>query len=67
MYVKRYIKNKNSVYIYHDTIQMEDNTTNLRMICKSHSPDSKIQYHVTGIHNQAKFIGFSAKYDKVKI
>jgi hypothetical protein len=66
MFVKRYILMKD-IYQYHDTVQMDDTVENLRMICKSHKSGTKLQYHVTGIHNQARFIGFSAKYDKVKI
>ena len=66
MFVKRY-KLVKSVYQYHDTIEMDDTVNNLRMICKSHINGTKIQYHVTGIHNQAKFIRISNKYNKAKI
>ena len=54
------------VYHYHDTITMEDTVKNLRMVCKSHEKGNKIQYHVTGIHNQARFLAFATKYNKIK-
>ena len=66
MFVKRYILIK-QVYQYHDTITMDDTVQNLRMICKSHAKGNKIQYHVTGIHNQARFLAFATKYKTIKI
>ena len=66
MYVKVYklIGDQN---VYQKTIHMEPTTANMRMICINRYVNTNITMQVTGIHNQAKFIRISNKYNKVKI
>ena len=66
MFVKIYklIDNKN---VYQKTIYMKYTIANMRMICNTHYDEAGITMHVTGIHNQAKYIRYSYNYKKIKI